>query len=67
MLTKVGTKRLLVSRQDPETKRFTRVGVLSCRDDRYAFVRRGRQACAARLPLGRATLVSRCSPFSPSA
>ncbi|MGY2876356.1 hypothetical protein ACVW00_003546 [Marmoricola sp. URHA0025 HA25] len=37
MLTTVGTKRLLVSRQDPETKRFTRVGVLSCQDDRYAF------------------------------
>lgn len=37
MLTAIGTKRLLVSRQDPDTKRFTRVGVLSCQDGHYAF------------------------------
>ena len=37
MLTKVRTKRLLVSRQDPETRRFTRVGVLTFEDESFVF------------------------------
>lgn len=37
MLTAVKAKRLLVSRQDPQTRRFVRVGVLSCEGDEYVF------------------------------
>lgn len=37
MLTTVKSKRLLVSRQDPETRRFTRIGVLTCDGDEYVF------------------------------
>ena len=55
MLTRVGTKRLLVSRQDPETKRFTPVGVLSCHDGHYAFsYEEGVKRALPGLPLGRA-------------
>lgn len=37
MLTAVKAKRLLVSRQDPQTRRYVRVGVLSCEGDEYVF------------------------------
>lgn len=37
MLTSTKTARLLVSRQDPDSRRFSRIGVLACRDDEYVF------------------------------
>lgn len=54
MLTQVGTRQLLVSRQDPETNRFSRVGVLACHEDRYSFVYdQGVTRALPGLPLGR--------------
>jgi hypothetical protein len=54
MLTSTRTKRLLVSRQDGESRRFGRIGVLACKGDEYTFTyEAGVTRALPGLPLGR--------------
>lgn len=54
MLTSTRTKRLLVSRQDAESRGFRRIGVLACTGDEYTFVYEGDvERALPGLPLGR--------------